>query len=87
MVNAIGVCELFSITVLSFDLLLRSLRRALNKDEISRRIVPPPQPDTEEDFTDIGPLYSSQAEVDDCASGAILVARSRNRSRFGVKIL
>jgi len=63
------------------DLLLRSLRRALNKDENSRRIVPP-QPDTDEDFSDIGPLFSSEVEEGDCASGAIYVARSLSDNPF-----
>lgn len=63
------------------DLLLRSLRRAINKDENSRRIVPP-QFKTEEDFSDIGQLFSSQADADDCASGAIYVARSLSEHPF-----
>lgn len=63
------------------DLLLRSLRRALNKDENSRRIVPP-QIETDEDFSDIGPLFSGQADEDDCASGAIYVARSSSDHPF-----
>ncbi len=63
------------------DLLLRSLRRALNKDENSRRIVPP-QPEVEEDFSDIGPLFSSEVEDGDCASGAIYVARSLSDNPF-----
>ncbi len=63
------------------DLLLRSLRRALNKDENSRRIVPP-QPDTEEDFSDIGPLFSSEVEEGDSASGAIYVGRSLSDNPF-----
>jgi len=63
------------------DLLLRSLRRALNKDENSRRIVPP-QPDTDEDFSDLGPLFSSEVEEGDCASGAIYVARSLSDHPF-----
>ena len=63
------------------DLLLRSLRRALNKDENSRRIVPP-QLEVGEDFSDIGPLFSSQADDDDCASGAIYVARSLSDHPF-----
>ncbi len=57
------------------DLLIRSLRRALNKDENSRRIVPP-QPEIEEDFSDLGPLFSGKADEDDCASRTIYVARS-----------
>jgi len=63
------------------DLLLRSLRRALNKDENSRRIVPP-QAEMEEDFSDIGPLFSSEVEDGDCASGAIYVARSMSDNPF-----
>ena len=63
------------------DLLLRSLRRSLNKDESSRRIVPP-QLETEEEFNDIGPLFSAQAEVDDSASGTIYVARSLSDHPF-----
>ncbi len=63
------------------DLLLRSLRRALNKDENSRRIFPP-QAEMEEDFSDIGPLFSSEIEDGDCASGAIYVARSLSDNPF-----
>ena len=63
------------------DLLLRSLRRALNKDENSRRIVPP-QLEIEEDFSDIGPLFSSEVEDGDCASGAVYVARSQSDNPF-----
>ena len=63
------------------DLLLRSLRRALNKDENSRRIVPP-QLEMEEDFSDIGPLFSSEVEDGDSASGAIYVARSLSDNPF-----
>ena len=63
------------------DLLLRSLRRALNKDENSRRIVPQ-QPETEEDFSDLGPLFSNVMEDGDCESGAIYVARSLSDNPF-----
>ena len=63
------------------DLLLRSLRRALNKDENSRRIVPP-QPEIEEDFSKPGSLFSSEVEEGDCASGAIYVARSLSDNPF-----
>ena len=63
------------------DLLLRSLRRALNKDENSRRIVHL-QPETEEDFSDVGPLFSNQLDADDCASGAIYVVRSLSENPF-----
>jgi hypothetical protein len=63
------------------DLLLRSLRRALNKDEKSRRIVPQ-QPETEEDFSDLGPLFSNVMEDGDCESGAIYVARSLSDNPF-----
>ena len=57
------------------DLLLRSLRRALQKDEASRRIVPP-QPEIDEDYSDAGPLFSDATDDDDMASGTIYVARS-----------
>jgi hypothetical protein len=63
------------------DLLLRSLRRALNKDENSRRIVPP-QLEVEEDDRDIGPLFASTMEDGDCESGAIYVARSLSDNPF-----
>lgn len=63
------------------DLLLRSLRRALNKDENSRRIVPP-QLEVEEDDSDIGPLFASTMEDGDCESGAIYVARSLSDNPF-----
>ena len=63
------------------DLLLRSLRRALNKDENSRRIVPP-QAELDDDFSEIGPLFSSEIEEGDCASGAIYVARSLSDNSF-----
>lgn len=63
------------------DLLLRSLRRALNKDENSRRIVPP-QPASEEDDSEFGPLFSSEAADDDTASGTIYVARSLSEDPF-----
>ncbi len=63
------------------DLLLRSLRRALNKDENSRRIVPQ-QAEIEEDFSDLGPLFSNVIEDGDCESGAIYVARSLSDNPF-----
>lgn len=63
------------------DLLLRSLRRALNKDENSRRILPP-QPETDEDYSDVGPLFSGSATDDDIESGTIYVARSRSDDSF-----
>lgn len=63
------------------DLLLRSLRRALNKDESSRRIVSP-QPQIDEDYTDAGPLFSDSVDDDDAASGTIYVARSLSADTF-----
>lgn len=63
------------------DLLLRSLRRALQKDEASRRIVPP-QPATDEDDSDVGPLFSDAVDDDDLASGTIYVARSLSGDAF-----
>lgn len=50
------------------DILLRSLQRALNKDEHGRRI-------TEKDF---GPLFSSVTDEEDTASGTIYVLRSKS---------
>ncbi len=69
------------------DLLIRSLRRALNKDDNSRRIVPP-QPEIDEDYSDAGPLFSDavlfsdQAGDDDTQSGTIYVARSLSDDPF-----
>lgn len=48
------------------NLLLRSLQRALYKDEVSRRISEP----------SAGPLFASESEADDLASGTIYVLRS-----------
>ena len=56
------------------DLLLRSLQRALNKDETSRRIVP-----TEEETM---PLFSDQIAAEDTESGYIYVARSKSDNPF-----
>lgn len=50
------------------DLLMRSLQRALNKDENGRRI-------TEKDF---GPLFSSVTDGEDTESGTIYVLRSKS---------
>jgi len=50
------------------DLLLRSLQRALYKDETSRRVSEP----------SAGPLFAGESEVDDLASGAIYVLRSQS---------
>lgn len=49
------------------NLLLRSLQRALYKDEAGRRITEPVA----------GPLFASASEADDQASGTIYVLRSR----------
>lgn len=54
------------------DLLLRSLQRALNKDEASRRITEP----------GFGPLFSDEQEEDDLASGYIYVLRSKSDHPF-----
>ncbi len=48
------------------NLLLRSLQRALYKDETSRRVSDPTH----------GPLFSGQAEEEDLASGTVYVLRS-----------
>jgi hypothetical protein len=50
------------------DLLLRSLQRALYKDETSRRVSEP----------SAGPLFAGESEADDLASGAIYVLRSQS---------
>ncbi len=50
------------------NLLLRSLQRALYKDEASRRISEPTA----------GPLFAGEAEADDMASGTIYVLRSKS---------
>jgi hypothetical protein len=50
------------------DILLRSLQRALNKDEVGRRII-------DQSF---GPLFSSESDDEDCASGTIYVLRSHS---------
>lgn len=54
------------------DLLLRSLQRALYKDEAGRRITDP----------SIGPLFGGEAEADDLESGTIYVLRSRSEHPF-----
>ncbi len=54
------------------NLLLRSLQRALYKDEASRRITEP----------DLGPLFSGQEEEDDLPSGQIYVLRSQSEHPF-----
>lgn len=50
------------------DLLLRSLQRALYKDEASRRISEPT----------VGPLFASESEDGDLESGTIYVLRSKS---------
>jgi hypothetical protein len=50
------------------NLLLRSLQRALYKDEASRRVSEP----------SAGPLFASESEVNDLASGTIYVLRSKS---------
>ena len=49
-------------------MLMRSLQRALNKDEAGRRITDPVA----------GPLFSNQYDNDDQASGTIYVLRSKS---------
>ncbi len=51
------------------NLLLRSLQRALNKDNTGRRITDP---------TPSGPLFSGIAEESDTASGTVYVLRSKS---------
>lgn len=50
------------------DILLRSLQRALHKDEIGRRITDP----------GAGPLFGGDADGDDLESGTIYVLRSKS---------
>jgi hypothetical protein len=50
------------------NILLRSLQRAIYKDEASRRISEPTA----------GPLFSDQSEEDDLASGIVYVLRSKS---------
>jgi hypothetical protein len=50
------------------NLLLRSLQRALYKDETSRRVSE----------SSAGPLFAGESEADDLASGAIYVLRSQS---------
>lgn len=50
------------------NILLRSLTRALYKDETSRLVTEP----------DAGPLFSGEAEEDDLASGTLYVLRSKS---------
>lgn len=50
------------------NLLLRSLQRALYKDDASRRVSEP----------SAGPLFASESEADDLASGTIYVLRSKS---------
>jgi len=54
------------------DILLRSLQRALNKDETGRRIVETMPGST------AGPLFSGVSSDDDSASGTIYVLRSKS---------
>lgn len=66
------------------DLLMRSLRRALYKDEKSRRILPP-EPSPDDDASEVGPLFSDQVEDEDTASGTIYIARSLSDDPFMVE--
>ncbi len=54
------------------NLLLRSLQRALYKDETGRRLTDP----------DMGPLFGDASEPDDIASGTIYVLRSLSSHPF-----
>lgn len=57
------------------DLLLRSLQRALNRDEASRRVTDPT----------LGPLFSDQEEADDQTVGFVYVLRSKSDNQFIVE--
>ncbi|MBN8605684.1 MAG: hypothetical protein J0L81_02075 [Caulobacterales bacterium] len=59
------------------NLLLRSLQRALYKDETSRRVSEP----------GAGPLFSGQTDDDDLASGTIYILRSKSAQRACDKAL
>ncbi len=54
------------------DLLMRSLQRALYKDETGRRLTEP----------DVGPLFGSALDDDDVVSGTIYVLRSLSEHPF-----
>jgi hypothetical protein len=54
------------------NLLLRSLQKALWKDETGRRLSDP----------DMGPLFGGEAEADDIESGTIYVLRSKSNHPF-----
>ena len=54
------------------DLLLRSMQRALNRDELSRRVTDPT----------LGPLFSDQEEDDDQTVGYVYVLRSKSENSF-----
>ena len=61
------------------DLLMRSLRRALNKDERSRRILPPEPADDAE----LGPLFAGEDDGGDGADGGhVYIARSLSDHPF-----
>lgn len=57
------------------DLLLRSLQRALYKDEAGRRITEP----------SAGPLFDDRTDDDDQASGTIYVLRSKSENPLVIK--
>lgn len=54
------------------DLLLRSMQRALNRDETSRRVTDPT----------LGPLFSDQEEAEDQTVGYVYVLRSMSENEF-----
>jgi hypothetical protein len=54
------------------NLLMRSLQRALYKDDTSRMLT----------GTDMGPLFGDEAEADDIATGTIYVLRSHSTHPF-----
>jgi hypothetical protein len=57
------------------DLLIRSLQRALYKDETGRRLTDP----------DMGPLFGNAPEPDDIESGTIYVLRSQSNHPFVIE--
>ena len=52
----------------SANILARSFQKALHRDDLARRVTSP----------DLGPLFGSEQEADDCETGTIYVLRSQS---------